>query len=85
MTKTYTSEQIEFELSTRTPDDVKGEFEITRMRETCRQYDLKPHPLWLSFPGRITLAQIIAAKVSGFHDTAAELERQWWTWVKEHE
>lgn len=85
MKKIYTSEQIEFELSTRTPDDIKHEFELTKMRETCRRYKLEPHALWLSFPGRITLAQIIAAKVSGLHDTAADLERQWWMWVREHE
>jgi len=86
MEKTYSNEEIDLELSSpKTPDDVAREMELCRVRQACKDYGLTFTPLWLTDSGRITMAQIIAAKISGFHEDAALKVRVWESWVREQE
>lgn len=84
MEKTYSSDEIDRELSTpETPADVLREMELCRVQAACREYGLSFSPLWLTDTGRITLAQIVAAKLSGRQGDAALHEQIWKRWVRE--
>lgn len=84
MEKTYSSDEITLELaSPDTPRDVRQAMEECRVRAACRDYGLTFTPLWLTETGRITLAQIVAAKLSGRSQDAALRVQIWERWVLE--
>lgn len=83
MAKTYTAADIEAELGAGLTGDVlEHERQLEKMRTNCQMYGLKPHVLWLSDTGKVTMAQIVAASLSGDVQTARRLKEEWEAWVQ---